>query len=430
MKLHVCLEGKVIGGLEMIGGRYNFTYTEEWLAISGAYPLSQSLPLRPIPHTGKAVVNYLWGLLPDSELTLESWARHFEVSARNPVSLLSNVGEDCAGAVQFIREERLEEFLAEELEPPQVEWLTDKDVAERMRHLIRDPGAARESVAEGQFSLSGAQAKTAYFFDSAGKRWGIPKGRTPTTHIFKPVANDFDGFAENEHFCLALARSIGLSSAHTEWHTFGDIPTLVAERYDRVQIADRWYRIHQEDCCQALGIHPASKYESEKGPGFKQLMSLLDGSDDPRADRERLMKTACLVYLLAATDAHSKNFSLLYTRGENRHSMLLSPLYDVASAWPYPRQIPLQKMKFAMRAGGHYRLKEIQPRHFEKLAKDCGFSTEAMLAMLKDLATNLPQSAETLLQDIQTSHVSHKVLAKLVQGITAQCNVTARAIGT
>jgi serine/threonine-protein kinase HipA len=279
-----------------------------------------------------AVVNYLWGLLPDNELTLESWARHFKVSARNPVSLLANVGEDCAGAVQFIREERLEEFLAEELEPPQVEWLTHKDVAERMRHLIRDAGATRESVAEGQFSLSGAQAKTAYFFDSAAKRWGIPKGRTPTTHIFKPVANDFNGYAENEHFCLALARSVGLSSAHTEWHSFGDIPTLVAERYDRVQIADRWYRIHQEDCCQALGINPASKYENEKGPGFKQIMSLLDGSDDPKADRERLMKTACLVYLLAATDAHSKNYSLLYVRGENRYSMLLSPLYDVASA--------------------------------------------------------------------------------------------------
>jgi serine/threonine-protein kinase HipA len=428
MKLNVCLDGQLSGTLEMISGRYSFAYTEEWLAASGAYPLSQSLPLRPTPHTGKAVVNYLWGLLPDNELTLASWARHFKVSARNPAALLSHVGEDCAGAVQFIRDERLEELLAEGLKPPQVEWLSDEEVAARMRHLTRDSGAARESVAEGQFSLSGAQAKTAYFYDSAAKRWGIPRGRTPTTHILKPVANDFDGFAENEHFCLALARSAGLSSARTEWHTFGGIPTLVAERYDRVQGPDGWHRVHQEDCCQALGIHPVLKYENEKGPGFKQIMSLLDSSDDPPLDRERLMRTACFVYLLAATDAHAKNFSLLYGRGAGRFSMRLSPLYDVASAWPYPRQIPVQKMKLAMRIGRHYRLKELQPRHFQELAKDCGFSGEAMLASLRDLATRLPQSAATLLKDVQTSHMAGKVLTKLVQGITAQCQATARAI--
>jgi hypothetical protein len=50
-------------------------------------------------------------------------------------------------------------------------------------------------------------------------------------------------------------------------------------RDDRVQIAGRWHRIHQEDCCQALGDHPGSKYENEGGPGFAQIMSLLESTD-------------------------------------------------------------------------------------------------------------------------------------------------------
>ena len=424
MKLHVCLDGKLTGTLEMTGGRYIFAYTEEWLGTSGAYPLSQSLPLRPTPHTGKSVANYLWGLLPDNELTLASWARHFQVSARNPVALLSHVGEDCAGAVQFLREDRLEAWLSDDGKRLEIEWLTPKDVAHRMRHLISDAGAARESIAEGQFSLSGAQAKTAYFYDAAEKRWGIPRGRSPTTHILKPVSNDFDGFAENEHFCLALARSAGLSAARTEWHSYGGIPTLVVERYDRVQKEGQWYRIHQEDCCQALGISPASKYENDKGPGFKQIMALLDSSDDPQADRERLMKSACFMYLIAAIDAHAKNFSLLYTRGTGRFNMRLSPLYDVASAWPYPLQIPAQKMKLAMRIGRHYRLKEIQPRHFEELAKDCGFPPDAMRAILQDLALRLPRLATELLRDMQTSHMAKTILADLVERLTTQCQAT------
>src|SRR2546423_7433151 len=112
MKLLVCLEGQVAGTLDVTGSRTHLTYSDSWLSIHGAYPLSQSLPLIPEPLTGAPVVNFLWGLLPDNELTLNAWSRRFHVSARNPAALLANVGEDCAGAVQFVREERLDAVLA------------------------------------------------------------------------------------------------------------------------------------------------------------------------------------------------------------------------------------------------------------------------------------------------------------------------------
>ncbi len=428
MKLWVCLEGRLAAHLEESGQRISFDYQESWLGAAGSYPLSQSLPLRPGPLTGAPVRNFLWGLLPDNERTLDVWARQFHVSARNPVALLAHVGEDCAGSVQFVLEESVDEVLASGNKPAEIEWLSDADLERRIRHLSRDAGAGRESAAEGQFSLSGAQAKTALYFDRRRKRWGIPQGRTPTTHILKPASGDFDGFAENEHFCLALAARIGLAAASTEWVSIGGVPTLIAERYDRIQVDGRWHRIHQEDCCQALGVHPGSKYESDGGPGFARIMSLLEGTDEPAVDRERLMRTACLIYLLAATDAHAKNFSLLYSRGALRPSMRLAPVYDMASAWPYPRRIPPQKMKLAMQIGRHYWSREIQPRHFEELARACRYPADALIATLLDLSERLPDESAALLHEIETRGMERTVLAKLRDGLLAQCHAARRLI--
>jgi serine/threonine-protein kinase HipA len=197
MRLFVCLDGEVAGTLEMRGSTVRFVYSEAWLADKGAYPVSQAWPIQPTGITGSVVTNFLWGLLPDNERTLDAWARRFQVSARNPVALLSHVGEDCAGAVQFVREDRLDEVQAAADAPPQIEWLDDAQLERRIQHLAQDTSAARESATEGQFSLSGAQAKTALYFDKRHRRWGVPQGRTPTTHILKPVTNEFDAFDLN-----------------------------------------------------------------------------------------------------------------------------------------------------------------------------------------------------------------------------------------
>jgi serine/threonine-protein kinase HipA len=428
MRLLVCLEEQVAGALDSVGSHIRLSYSETWLNSRGAYPLSQSLPLLAEQLTGAPVVNFLWGLLPDNERTLNAWSRRFHVSARNPAALLANVGEDCAGAVQFVREERLDEVLATNKEVPKIAWLDDSDLERRIRQLTQDPGATRENAAEGQFSLSGAQVKTALYLDAKRQRWGIPEGRTPTTHILKPVANNFDGFAENEHFCLTLARRVGLAAARTEWRSIGGIPTLIAERYDRLELNGRWHRIHQEDCCQAFGIHPGSKYENEGGPGFANIMGLLDTTNDPEVDRDRMMKTACLIYLLAATDAHSKNFSLLYGRGEDQPSMRLAPLYDIASAWPYPRQIPPPKMKLAMRIGRHYKMREIHSRHFVDLAKVCHYPASKLMATLSDLSEQLPDEAVSVREEFRKTSIAHNAMDRLIDGLVAQCRTTLRTI--
>lgn len=427
MKLIVCLEARVAGLLEGDGTRASFAYSPEWLALDGAYPLSQSMPTLPATYTGRRVLNFLWGLLPDNARTLDAWARRFQVSARNPVALLSHVGEDCAGAVQFVTEARLPEVLESAAQPAQVEWLDDRQVEERVRDVARD-GAAARLATEGQFSLAGAQPKIALYYDARRRRWGIPRGRTPTSHILKPAANGFDGFAENEYFCLTLARRLGLAAARSEWQAIGGIPTLIVERYDRIQRDAHWYRVHQEDCCQALGVHPDAKYESEGGPGYPQMMSLLDATDDPQVDRERLMKGACLGFLLAATDMHAKNFSLLHARATPRPRLRLAPFYDIASAWPYPRRMPIQKIRLALRIGGHYRLRELTPSHFRKLAVAASYPARAVLAHLAEFSQRLPDEAADVLKEVAEKGMARPVLAKLLDSLTAKCRVVQRQL--
>ncbi len=128
-------------------GRLSFTYNEAWRAAADAYPLSISMPLALAEHGNEKIYAFLWGLLPDNEMVLDHWARKFHVSARNAFALIACVGEDCAGAVQFVRPERLEAILGEA--PPPIEWLDDAAISQRLRALREDipHGASRATPA-------------------------------------------------------------------------------------------------------------------------------------------------------------------------------------------------------------------------------------------------------------------------------------------
>ena len=91
-------------------------------------------------------------------------------------------------------------------------------------------------------------------------------------------------------------------------------------------------RIHQEDCCQALGVHPNRKYQSEGGPGIPEIMDLLRFTKAPDIDRDRFMRAQAFNGLIGGTDAHAKNYSILYEPGG---AFRLMPLYDLISFLPY-----------------------------------------------------------------------------------------------
>ncbi len=404
-ELLTLLDGREVGAVRHERGRLSFVYADAWRSAPGAYPLSLSMPLAAAEHPHAAIAPFLWGLLPDNELVLTRWAQRFHVSARNAFALMSHVGEDCAGAVQLVLPERRDELLS--APPAETNWLTEADVAERLRALQADASAWRAPRDVGQFSLAGAQPKTALLFD--GQRWGVPSGRTPTTHILKPPTGGLDGHAENEHLCLALARALGLPAVNSEVRQFEDVTVIVVERYDRVRVsATRIHRVHQEDFCQALRVHPSLKYQNEGGPGPKQIIGLLRAHAQVE-DISTFLDALILNWLIGGTDAHGKNYSILIGGGG---LVRLAPLYDIASILAYP-DIDLQKAKLAMKIGDEYRLRDIGFSEWRKLAADVRGDGDALVGRARDMAAELPDRLADEMGKLRNAGLVHAVITTL-----------------
>jgi serine/threonine-protein kinase HipA len=410
-------EGLVMGTMTQAkGGRLTFLYTEEWLASSHAYPLSVSIPLAPGQQGQRKVEPFLWGLLPDNEIVLGQWARKFQVSPRNVFGLIANVGEDCAGAVQFVRPERLDAVRSEA--PPEVRWLDEAGVADRLRALRRDQSAWRIPSDTGQFSLAGAQPKTALLLENG--RWGVPSGRTPTTHILKPPTGEFEGHAENEHFCLELARSFNLPVANSEIRRFEDQVAIVVERFDRIRTGGTIHRVHQEDICQAMGLPPTQKYQSDGGPGVREIAELLTTvSTAPLEDTKTFVGAIAFNWLIAGTDAHAKNYALLLG-SESRIRFAL--LYDLASALPYPGMMRPIGLKLAMKIGGEYGLRNIAVRHWQRLAIEAHQNPDEVLANLRAAAEAMPDRVLAIQKRAKSGGLAHTIIDRLSKKLIARAN--------
>lgn len=351
--------------------------------------------------------------------------RKFQVSPRNPFALISRVGEDCAGAVQFVRGDRLEKLSAKS-GTLQVRWLAAGETAERMRLLAEDASATRTGSDEGQFSLAGAQPKTALFHDAASRRWGVPEGRTPTTHILKPATGEFEGFTQNEHFCLRLARSIGLPATNSWVEDFGGLPVIVVERYDRVARKGQVRRTHQEDMCQALGVRPQIKYQSQGGPSPKMIAELLwDHSASAVRDVRCFADALIFNWLMVGTDAHAKNYSVLLAAEPGPR---LAPLYDLASAIPYTRQVDPRKAKLAMKVGGHYRAREISRRDWERCARDLRLRPADLIASLEAMISRLVEAAPAVASEMEEAGLRHPAVASLVDALPSHLQGCAKQL--
>jgi serine/threonine-protein kinase HipA len=404
-------------------GKLSFEYDIAWRNAADALPLSLSLPLTRDRHNPDTVAAVLWGLLPDNENTLQRWAAMFHVSARNPLALLAHVGEDCAGAVKFVSPERFQGLSAGAEDNVQV--LDEHSIAERLRQLRVNSGASRRPDDVGQFSLAGAQPKTALLFHDG--QWAIPQGRIPTTHILKPPIGEYDGYVENEHFCLNLARQIGLPTCSSQVLRFEDEIAICVERYDRIFEQNRWWRIHQEDFCQALGVMPQSKYENQGGPSPRDLALLMrQQSARPLEDVQTLFLALIYNWLIAGTDAHAKNYSILLGAGGD---VRLAPLYDISSALPY-QNLQRRKLKMAMKVGSNYRWWDIRTSDWLVLASEMSIDPDFALFSLQAMASALPDEASRLAMALSDQGVEHPVIPRLVDGIAEASGRCLRKLAT
>ena len=361
--LGVYLGAEPIGTLERLGPtRYALTYDDRAVQRhgEGAVVLSASLPVRSERYPNAQTKPFFEGLLPEGVVRQEI-ARTVGVSEANGFGLLEALGADCAGAVVVLGPET-----AAERAEGEIRWLTEDEIAERLRELPRRPlGAAPD---EGiRLSLAGAQHKLLITRAPNG-RMGQPVHGTPSTHIVKPGQDAYPDVVANEAFCLRVASCAGLDAAHTEIQAFGGIETLVIERYDRTfSGSGTIVRLHQEDFCQALGILPAAKYEQEGGPSFSAIAGLLRELGSAR-DLGAFARAVLVAFLLGNSDAHGKNFALLY---DEPGRVRLAPVYDIVSTAVYPELTT----RLAMSVAGVDDPARVRRPAWDEMLRDAGYGT-------------------------------------------------------
>lgn len=249
----VFLEGRPIGEVERLAsGALRLRFDSAYGDDPDATLVSVSMLPTEKTHGDARITPWLWGLLPDNADVLARWGRDFGVSVASPFPLLrTQVGHDCAGAVQFCSPDEVDGLLAR---PGEISRLTEADVAARLRTLRADSTSWLGPGFTGQFSLGGVQAKTALHRiagdEGTDGGWGVPTGSMPTTHILKPAVVGLEHQHLNEHICLTAARTLGLPAAVTRIEAFEDeTAIIVGSRSLVVRKPQIWDALHADLGC-------------------------------------------------------------------------------------------------------------------------------------------------------------------------------------
>ena len=435
-RLAFSLYGQRAGLIVREGGRIALTYDPEYLSQDTATPLSLSMPLQSDPYPNRLVEAYLRGLLPDSTEVRRRWADAFGLRDRDTLGLIAAIGLDCAGGALFAPEDKLDEALDRD---GMVVPLSEKEVGDHLRQLRVDEYAWHENDEE-HWSLAGGQSKFTLFSHAKGL-WGKPTGSVPSTHIIKPGISRIPAQALTEHVTMRALSMMGESVAHTEYIEFDGEPAIVIERFDRRVAADsvaspsgttggsqsvrRVVRIHSEDIVQSFGLDPSKKYEADGGPGAMRIATLLRSytRDD---SLERFVRALIANYLLAAPDAHGKNYSMLLI--QNQAS--LAPLYDVASGLMIDDgKGGLRYRRAAMAIGGKSIFGEVTGHHWKKLSANVGMSPEFVFNAIRKMAEQLPDALNDALTELPKKVSGRELLVgSLMPGVQRMATDTMKSL--
>ncbi|GAB7027539.1 hypothetical protein JCM15764A_27870 [Geotalea toluenoxydans] len=333
-------------------------------------------------------------------------ARNLGVSFNNDYGLLERIGGDCAGAVSLHPE-------TEETLPQSASYraLSLDELNTIIKELPQRPLLAGEKGL--RLSLAGAQKKLPIYYD--GQQYHLGYGTAPSNYIIKPAIDDLPGTVENEAYCMALARAVGLNVPPSFIHQHEDLQVFVVKRFDREVAGDAIRRLHQEDFCQALNVPPEFKYETEGGPSLSACFNLLRAnSTSSGKDVLSLVNWVLFNYLIGNSDSHGKNISLLLLSEGPR----LAPFYDLLSTRVYAPYGLAEGL--AMKIGGESDPHAIRRKHWELFAEEVGIKPKLVLTRLKDLSQRIVTARLPLFKG-EFEQFRCDTLYRLMELIAGQC---------
>ncbi len=405
----VFYETRRVGTIETHEDGPSFVYDPEWLRTRGAFPLSILMPLSPRRTSAQIFEPWAANLLPEAS-QLRTVGRRLGAAPEDTIAILAEIGRDTAGALSIGK-------------PGSADprgWVPVPDDA-ALERIINELPSKPFLVGETgvSMSLASVQNKLGVAVNPTGQIC-IPHNGAPSTHILKPDSDNLFGGVQNEALCLVLASRCGLDASRVTTGKAGNRTYLLVTRYDRIEQAGRWRRLHQEDFCQALGKPPSAKYEANqsgiKGPTLADMFALTRNA--MRApDVLHLLDYVLFNVLVCNTDAHAKNYSLMISgRGFS-----LAPAYDVmcAAAWEGLTRNRAQKI------AGKKRGEHLKRRHWQAFASDCGLNGPRLIKRVEELANAVSREVKAAEAEVDAMPAgTHASMPAFVEAIEAR----ARAI--
>lgn len=381
-ELSVRFRGVEVGILRLVKGKMEFTYNDET-----AQPISLSMPIQKEPYKEKMCRAFFGGLLPENPNMRSLLAKKYNINENDDFKLLEAIGRDCAGALSFHHID--EEFDESDLYEIKGSILTDEELKQHIEELPYRPYLGK------RLSLAGAQEKTAICL--INNQIALPNENVPTTHILKTALPKYIQSIENEYICMKAAKQIGIRAAEVDIRKVDDLEFLLITRFDRqpyfTALENNDFTLHmtrrlQEDFAQALGVQSRDKYKVS----VKDCLQVLNFTKEPALSKAEFTKRIIFNYLIGNTDAHAKNFSILWLFSDY---IELSPAYDILCSTIYDCD-----QRIAMKIGKARFYNEVTEKDWELFAHDLDISYKFVKTELQRQKKLLPQIIQQICDEL------------------------------
>lgn len=389
---------QLVAGIEYrsLEEEYTFHYSRPWRTWEYAYPLSPHIPLTAEKAHSRVLRDHLLNLLPEGEARWEA-SRRFQVDRSNIFALVIQLCREPSGAIGFDLD--VDGLTVPDEREPIVRELRDTELSKR----IRSRSSVPFSFWDGEFyqSLAGVQDKLQVRLE--GDDLQLVGGSLNSTHILKPEPQGITSrrMVANEHFCMTLAKAVGLPVANVEIRRVPE-PVLLVERFDRTRNITRHpemvERVHIIDACQALDEHPFFKYECPEGHGggylrrrsgisFREMFKLERDFRVPQEGKMSIVRWALFNMLIGNSDAHAKNLSFF----QSRLGIMPTPAYDLVCTRVYD-----MANEMAMAFGNAFLVENVTDEDLAIFAAEAEIPSETLVEELKSMASVLMTLAPTL----------------------------------
>ncbi|WP_322890058.1 MULTISPECIES: HipA domain-containing protein [unclassified Yoonia] len=388
-------------------GALSLRYGERWLQTTGAFPLSVTMPLSPVPYASDVISPWLANLLPEEE-QLQILTRSLGLDQADVLAVLQEIGGDTAGALSFGEPADSSRWSYTPLtdfygtDDPQDALDRHFEDLSRRPFLVGEEGV-RQSLAGGQkksaLALLGPNGAPVLRLPAAGDVLAIPLNGAPSTLIVKPENLNLPGITENEVWCLRMAQAIGINSAQATILRASNRTAIGVLRYDRREGRNgQLLRLHQEDFAQANSLPPGRKYERGTLRGLDLKALLETGRYVSATDALALLDQIIFNILVANTDAHAKNYSLIVPVGGTPR---LAPLYDVSSVLSWPHVV----QSYAQSIAGKRRTPDmIAGQHWEAMAREIGYRPTDVRNRVQELIDKLVANRVKVTAEVVALH--------------------------